>query len=118
MSKSSVESSFAYDILQSPVPVLVDFWAPWCAPCRLQLPIVDEISRTAAGRAHVVKINVDEQAELAMRFGINSIPTLLVFSKGQVRRRFVGLQSAATLQMALAAAADADDAESQTHPAA
>ena len=83
----------------------------------MQLPIVDEIGRSAAAGARVVKINVDEQPELAMRFGITSIPTLLVFSKGQVRRRFVGVQSAATLRTALAAAADADDAESQAHSA-
>lgn len=115
MTKSSVRSSFDDDILQSPVPVLVDFWAPWCGPCKLQLPIVDEISRIASAGARVVKINVDEQPELATRFGIASIPTLLVFSKGQVRRRFVGVQSAATLRRALAAAADAGDAESQAH---
>jgi thioredoxin 1 len=118
MNKSSVQSSFDDDILQSPVPVLVDFWAPWCGPCRMQLPIVDEIGRGAAAHARVVKINVDEQPELAMRFGITSIPTLLVFSRGQVRQRFIGMQSAATLRTALAAAADADDAESHTNPAA
>lgn len=117
MNKPSVASSSNDDILQSPVPVLVDFWAPWCAPCRLQLAIVDEISRSADARVRIVKINVDEQPELTMRFGITSIPTLLVFSKGQVRRRFVGVQSAATLRAALAGAADADDAENQAHAA-
>ena len=106
MTKSTVQSSFDHDILQSPVPVLVDFWAPWCGPCRVQLPIVDEISHSDAARARVVKINVDEQPELAMRFGVTSIPTLLVFSKGQLRKRFVGVQLAATLRTALGAAAD------------
>jgi thioredoxin 1 len=106
MTKSTAQSSFDYDILQSPVPVLVDFWAPWCGPCRVQLPIVDEIGRSETGRARVVKVNVDEQPQLAMRFGVTSIPTLLVFSKGQVRERFVGVQSAATLRTALGRAAD------------
>lgn len=106
MSKSIAQLSFDHDILQSPVPVLVDFWAPWCGPCRAQLPIVDEVSRRETGRARVVKVNVDEQPDLAMRFGVTSIPTLLVFSKGQVRDRFVGVQSAATLRTALGAAAE------------
>lgn len=105
MSKATAQLSSYHDILQSPVPVLVDFWAPWCGPCRVQLPIVDEIGRSEAGRARVVKINVDEQPELAMRFGVTSIPTLLVFSKGQVRERYVGVQSAVTLRTALGVAA-------------
>lgn len=107
MSKSTVHSSFDHDLLQSPVPVLVDFWAPWCGPCRVQVPIVDEISHSEAGSARVIKINVDEQPELAMRFGVTSIPTLLVFSKGQIRERLVGVQPAATLRAALRSAADA-----------
>lgn len=106
MSKSTTESSFEHDVLQSSVPVLVDFWAPWCRPCRAQLPIVDEISQNEAGRARVVKVNVDEQPELAMRFGVASIPTLLVFSQGLVRDRFVGVQPAATLRAALRAASE------------
>ena len=105
--RQRMESTFEHDILHSSVPVLVDFWAPWCGPCRLQLPIVEEISRGEAGRARVVKVNVDEQPELAERFRIASIPTLLVFSNGQVRERFVGVQSAATLRAALRAAATA-----------
>jgi thioredoxin len=105
MSKPSVKSSFDDDVLQSPVPVLVDFWAPWCGPCRVQLPIVEQIGHGEAGRARVVKVNVDEEPELTARFGVASIPTLLVFSKGQVRQRFVGVQPAATLRAALQAAA-------------
>lgn len=105
--RQSMESTFEHAIFHSSVPVLVDFWAPWCGPCRVQLPIVEEISRGEAGRARVVKVNVDEQPELAERFRIASIPTLLVFSNGQVRERFVGVQSAATLRAALRAAATA-----------
>lgn len=100
-----MESSFAHDVLQSPVPVLVDFWAPWCGPCRVQLPIIEKIGQEEAERARVVKVNVDEEPELTMRFGVASIPTLLVFSKGHVRQRFVGVQPAATLRAALEAAA-------------
>ena len=100
-----MESTFEQDITHSSVPVLVDFWAPWCGPCRVQLPIVEEIGRAEAGRARVVKVNVDEQPELAERFRVASIPTLLVFSNGQARERFVGVQSAATLRAALRAAA-------------
>ena len=105
MSKSTLESSFAHDVLQSPVPVLVDFWAPWCGPCRMQLPIIEAIGQDEAGHARVVKVNVDEEPELTRRFGVASIPTLLVFSEGQVRQRFVGAQSAATLRAALQEAA-------------
>ncbi|MBI2828755.1 MAG: thioredoxin [Acidobacteria bacterium] len=93
-----MESTFEHDILHSSIPVLVDFWAPWCGPCRLQLPMVEEIGRGEAGRARVLKVNVDEQPELAERFRIASIPTLLVFSNGRVRERFVGVESAATLR--------------------
>ncbi|MBI4263918.1 MAG: thioredoxin [Acidobacteria bacterium] len=105
MSKPSTTSSFDQDVVHSPVPVLVDFWAPWCGPCRVQLPIVEEIGRGEAGRARVVKVNVDEEPHLAARFGVASIPTLLVFSRGQLRQRFVGVQPAATLRAALQAAA-------------
>lgn len=100
-----MESTFNREVLDSPFPVLVDFWAPWCGPCLLQLPIVEAVRRGEAERARVIKINVDEQPELAARFGVASIPTLLVFANGQVHTRFVGMQSAATLRAALRAAA-------------
>jgi thioredoxin 1 len=104
MSESVAESSFDTEVLRSPVPVLVDFWAPWCGPCRVQLPIVDEIAKGVAVRAHVVTVNIDEQPELARRFGVVSIPTLLVFSQGRLWKRFVGVQPASTLRLALQAA--------------
>lgn len=82
---------FDTEVLQSSVPVLVDFWAVWCGPCRAIAPHVEAIAQEYAGRAKAVKVNVDEEPELALRYGIQSIPTLLFFKDGKVQDMIVGV---------------------------
>ena len=84
------QTNFETEVLHSSQPVLVDFWAEWCGPCKMLGPVLDEIAREQVGRAKVVKVNVDANPELAARFGVQSIPTLLYFVDGQVRNQTVG----------------------------
>lgn len=94
---------FDTEVLQSSVPVLVDFWAVWCGPCRAIAPHVDAISEEYAGRAKVVKLNVDEEPEIALRYGIQSIPTLLFFKDGKVQDMIVGVVPKQTIVQKLEA---------------
>jgi len=84
------EKDFGKEVLQSPVPVLVDFWAEWCGPCKMMGPIVDQAADDLSGKMKVGKVNVDESQELAARYGIMSIPTLLVFKNGNMVEQFSG----------------------------
>jgi len=84
------DSSFESEVLGSDVPVLVDFWAPWCGPCRILAPLVEEIATSYAGRLKVAKVNVDDNQETAIRYGIRSIPTLIVFKDGKALDQLIG----------------------------
>jgi len=85
------------EVLDSDIPVLADFWAEWCAPCRVIAPILEDLAGELAGKMKVTKVNVDENQELAVEFGIRSVPSLLIFSGGSVKEQMVGAISKADL---------------------
>jgi thioredoxin 1 len=96
------EQSFERAVLKSPVPVLVDFWAGWCGPCKMIAPVLDEIAREQGGLVRIAKVDVDENPGLAERFGIRSIPTLLVFVDGELKETIIGPKKKADLLAKLA----------------
>ena len=86
------DATFAAEVERSPVPVLLDMWAPWCGPCRMIAPVLEELAKEMAGRVRVAKLNVDENSATATRFNVMSIPTLLVLKGGREMERIVGVQ--------------------------
>ena len=91
------KNNFEAEVVRSELPVLLDFWAPWCAPCRMLSPVVEELAREYEGKAKVGKVNVDEEQELAAAFGVSSIPMVAVVKDGKVQAASVGFQPKAQL---------------------
>jgi thioredoxin 1 len=96
-------STFDAEVAESPIPVIVDFWAPWCGPCKMLAPTLDAVSQEVAGKVKVVKVNVDDNQQLAVKFGVMSIPTMIIFKGGQQVNRMVGAKSRDEIVKALTA---------------
>ena len=86
------DANFEAEVVKSPLPVLVDFWAPWCGPCRMIAPVIEELAKEYAGKVKVCKLNTDEAQDTAGKYQISAIPTILLFKAGQVKQQLVGLQ--------------------------
>ena len=87
------DADFDQNVIESDIPVLVDFWAPWCGPCKMLAPVIEEIANQYAGKARICKVDTDENRESAIEFGINAIPTIILFNKRQIYKKWVGLTS-------------------------
>lgn len=96
MVKEINQAEFQAEVLDSAIPVLVDFWAPWCGPCRMMAPILEDVAKQLGSSLKVAKVNTDENSDLAIQHNISSIPCLILFKNGQEAARFVGVQQPAS----------------------
>lgn len=101
MAQEFTDQNFDQEVLKSDKPVLVDFWAPWCGPCQVMGPVIEELAKEMDGKAKVGKMNVDEHPETAQKYGIMSIPSIKIFKGGQVVKEFVGVQAKDALKNVL-----------------
>jgi len=103
--KTVTDQSFATDVLGADTPVLVDFWAEWCGPCKMIAPLLDELANEYTGKVKIAKVNIDDHQNLAAKFRVSAIPTLLIFKNGQVIEQMVGAKSKRDLKASLDKAA-------------
>lgn len=99
--KEFTDATFEQEVLKSDKPVLVDFWAEWCMPCRMLSPTIEKLARDYAGKVKVGKLDTDANRDVSLKFGINAIPTVILFKKGEVAQRFVGLRQEKDFKEAL-----------------
>ena len=106
MATAVTESTFEQEVTQSEIPVIVDFWAEWCGPCHAVAPVLDKIVEERAGAVKLVKVNIDEQQQLAQTYGVSSIPTMILFKDGQPSAAAIGAQPKSSLERSLGLVAE------------